>query len=228
MLNTDIRKERKKLFFSLSSLTFSFPFISQRGIRQTFSFASPSHGANGKDVNSAISLKSSTRFFVESAQATVDATANLVAASGSVAVALPLPHVVGVAAGAQANLDQASGVKSFDVTLKFASLGVALLGKGLFAGAAAAAAPVWTASYFSRLSQTLAVAAEVDSTRYVRVGVQHDATPFLSLRFKLDNNSRAAISADSVVSSSLSASLGVNFDVNNRRDLKYGVALKFQ
>ncbi len=179
-------------------------------------------------MNSAISLKSSTRYFVESAQATVDATANLVAASGTLAVALPLPRVPGVAAGAQANLDQASGVKSFDVTLKFGSLGVALLGKGLFAGAAAAAAPVWTASYFARVSQTLAVAAEADSTRYVRVGVQHDATPFLSLRFKLDNNSRAAISADSVVSSSLSASLGVNFDVNNRRDLKYGVALKFQ
>jgi hypothetical protein len=178
-------------------------------------------------LNNNISLKTTTRYYVESAQATVDASANLIAASGSVSVALPLAQT-GVVGGVQANVDQASGVKSFDVALKFASLGVALLGKGLFAGAVGAAAPVWTASYFARLSQTHAVAAELDSTRYARFGVQYDATPFLSLRFKVDNNSRAAISADSVVSSSLSASLGVDYDINNRRDLKYGVSLKFQ
>lgn len=211
----------KKNIFFFSSIFFFFC----RGVRQTLSFATPSFGANGKSVEAKPTLTTSTRYFAEAAGATFDVTADFVNASGSVAVALPLPE--GVVGGAKAQLDQASGLKSFDVAVRLGASGLTLLGKGLLAGAVGAAAPVWSATYYSRLSQTLAVGAEADSLRYVRVGALHDATPFTSVRVKLDNNSRAAIAADTVLSSALTASFGVDFDLNNRRDLKWGVSLKF-
>jgi hypothetical protein len=166
-------------------------------------------------------LTTSSRLFLESSRATLDVTSDLPRGSASVALALPLPQAL--TAGFKAALDQGVGVKSLDVALQLGASGLTITGKGL----ATAAPAVWNASYYARLSQTLAIAAEVDSLRYVRVGALHDATPFTALRVKLDNNSRAAIAADTVFSSALSGSFGVDFDVNNRRDLKWGVSLKF-
>jgi hypothetical protein len=190
-------------------------------LRNTITFATPSFGANGKDSNAQPTLTTSSRLFVDSARATIDATTDLPRGTATFAVALPLPQAL--TAGVKAAIEQGVGIKSVDVALQLGASGLTITGKGL----ASAAPAVWNASYFSRVSQTLAFAAEIDSLQYVRFGALHDATPFTSIRVKVDNNSRAALAADTVFSSALSGSFGVDFDVNNRQDLKWGISLKF-
>jgi hypothetical protein len=200
---------------------FFFNFFLKSGLRNTISFATPSFGANGKELNAQATLTTNSRLFLESARATLDVTTDLPRGSASVALALPLPE--SLTAGFKAALDQGVGVKSLDIALQLGASGLTITGKGL----ATAVPAVWNATYYRRVSQTLAIAAEVDSLRYVRFGALHDATPFTALRFKVDNNSRAAVAADTVFSSALSGSFGVDFDINNRQDLKWGISLKF-
>mmetsp|Transcript_7877 Transcript_7877/g.13704 ORF Transcript_7877/g.13704 Transcript_7877/m.13704 type:complete len:294 (+) Transcript_7877:34-915(+) len=131
--------------------------------------------------------------------------------------------------GAEANVDGFNGIKSLDLKAQTYAFPIGILSffaKGLLSKAASPI--VYGVQLFHKASSRVSIGAEASTDEKYRIGISQNVSPVWSLKYKLDQDGRVGVVTSHNLSSRLKIAAGIEADVADTKDLKWGLKINLQ